>query len=1049
MKKILTLLFSFILVFESYSQTITIGTGTAINGITTPSPVNINRKRNVSQTVYTAAELNAAGALAGDIKKMGYFITNIPIYNIPGYTIQMKHTNNGNAGGNLNGGYTTVKNAFTYAPGQGDWDIIDFDTPFFWNGTQNIVVRICWSAVTPDRDPSGQLRIFNSNRGYKSRTDNNGGSLCGSNPNSRQNVKPQIRFIFESETVWTGATSTDWFTNSNWSANIPIITMDAIIPTGVPNNPNLTGATECNNLILEGTMTLSASGVLNVYQNFTNTGTYIDLGGQTILTGTGPNIVNNSGSLTISNLTFNSDNGGVITGSNITITTELNVYKSTLNTNDLVIIESTATSTARISELITDCFYTLNMQDSWGDGWNGGTLTVFEDGIAIGSYQAYAASTTVTLSLANGSNIQFQYTGGQYENENTYQLIDPLGTQIFADGTSPTTGIVFATTPSCAFTPPITGEIHMQRHIDAGETYWRFFSSAVQGATIGDYEGDFVTAGYTGSLFPNFGWTSIYNYDETQGTGLGYIPVSSTAQAMNPGEGFMVWSGDTITGTQPFDVDISGVANQGNIIMPVTYTNTGNPNEDGWNLIGNPYPSTIDWNSPNWIKNNIASAIQILNPDTKQYATYVNGASTLGGSQFIPSQQAFWVYANGTGANLTATEGVKSAVDQPFFKSSTISPGVNISVSGFGMTDECVIRHVTGAVDAFDYEFDAHKIWANAGPYPHISLINTTNEDLAVHSFDQQYQEFEIPIRTVVYQNGFYDLTFDNLSELDVPCLKLEDTYTGLFYVIEEDQPINFELSDTTLWPRFILHIGRQYETLTENVSCYGDSNGEISIELEENTDIDYIITSNSTLYPGNSNGNPLLLTDLTSGTYVITVPSLQNTCDNTNFTVVVSSPALISATVVIDSETLGNDGSLQLSVNGGTLPYFYNWSNGVETANQTNLSEGTYSVVVTDANGCVFESEYHVNSVLSFTEYELEVPSLEIIYSQVSHELSISGLSSANDVHMFIYDLNGKVVDQHILSAGNTTATIELRNNLSKGIYFVKINETSQKIIY
>ncbi len=38
-----------------------------------------------------------------------------------------------------------------------------------------------------------------------------------------------------------------------------------------------------------------------------DTGTYIDLGGQTILTGVGPNIINNSGALTISNLIINSD----------------------------------------------------------------------------------------------------------------------------------------------------------------------------------------------------------------------------------------------------------------------------------------------------------------------------------------------------------------------------------------------------------------------------------------------------------------------------------------------------------------------------------------------------------------------------------------------------------------------------------------------------------------------------------------------------------------------------------------------------------------------
>ena len=64
------------------------------------------------------------------------------------------------------------------------------------------------------------------------------------------------------------------------------------------------------------------------------------------------------------------------------------------------------------------------------------------------------------------------------------------------------------------------------------------------------------------------------------------------------------------------------------------------------------------------------------------------------------------------------------------------------------------------------------------------------------------------------------------------------------------------------------------------------------------------------------------------------------------------------AAMTVVPSTTIGtcnvNNGSAAVTVSGGIVPYNYNWSNGTNGANMiTGLSAGTYSVIVSDANGC------------------------------------------------------------------------------------------------
>lgn len=180
-----------------------IGSGTSVHGTTTAGPVNIYYRRSVEQFVYTAAELNSYGIFGpASIDQLGWYVVQAPIYNIPGYTIKMKHTTASNVASALGTtGWTTVKNAFTYAPTAGGYDMLLLDQPFVWDGVSNIGVELCWSQVTPTWNSSGTVRYTSTSSGFRySRTDASGSS-CGLTPTGVTVYKPHVQLGYSSTSI--------------------------------------------------------------------------------------------------------------------------------------------------------------------------------------------------------------------------------------------------------------------------------------------------------------------------------------------------------------------------------------------------------------------------------------------------------------------------------------------------------------------------------------------------------------------------------------------------------------------------------------------------------------------------------------------------------------------------------------------------------------------------------------------------------------------------------------------------------------------------------
>lgn len=97
----------------------------------------------------------------------------------------------------------------------------------------------------------------------------------------------------------------------------------------------------------------------------------------------------------------------------------------------------------------TPCDWTIEMQDSYGDGWNGASLSFSFDGFDGGEYTLDGASLTQAVAVPNGSVIDVSFNSGDWDSEVTYQIYDGNGTLVLEDGPTPATGNVLSMTNSC------------------------------------------------------------------------------------------------------------------------------------------------------------------------------------------------------------------------------------------------------------------------------------------------------------------------------------------------------------------------------------------------------------------------------------------------------------------------------------------------------------------------------------------------------------------------------------------------------------------------
>lgn len=144
-------------------------------------------------------------------------------------------------------------------------------------------------------------------------------------------------------------------------------------------------------------------------------------------------------------------------------------------------------------------------------------------------------------------------------------------------------------------------------------------------------------------------------------------------------------------------------------------------------------------------------------------------------------------------------------------------------------------------------------------------------------------------------------------------------------------------------------------------VTCNGANNGSIDITVSAGTP--------AYTYLWNDNNTNEDRSSLAPGTYDVTVTD-NNRC-TVSASVGITEPAALVIQPIITQPTCatnGNDGAISITVNGGTTPYNYAWSNGKTDSANAALGPGNFAVTVTDGNTCTLSDNYQLAYIYDFT---------------------------------------------------------------------------------
>jgi len=349
----------------------------------------------------------------------------------------------------------------------------------------------------------------------------------------------------------------------------------------------------------------------------------------------------------------------------------------------------------------------------------------------------------------------------------------------------------------------------VERYMSGNAEDWHFLSSPVEDQSI---SGTWLPSGTYG----NGTGYDLYLWNEPSSCWIYKLNITSAvnwttvhpASDFTTGRGYLYSVQDT-TSVKEF----AGNLNNGSLNYPLTYSSTVDSLK-GFNLVGNPYPSSIDWKAAaGWTRTMLQATgggydIWIWNQAENNYGVYnSNDAGDQGTnsvSRYIAPMQGYFVRTSADG-NLSMNNSIRVHEGAAnWFKNSV--PENNsfclrvISDAGLG-SDEIKL--------GFDYaenENGAKKLFSNVVTAPSLYMTEKA-ENLSIRYLTNTDENTRVPVNFTPGMDGNYTITcnfdpyrFETVKLLDQKIQKIQD--------IKSDVTYNFKASKTDAANRFILYFG-------------------------------------------------------------------------------------------------------------------------------------------------------------------------------------------------------------------------------------------------
>ncbi|MDB4533889.1 gliding motility-associated C-terminal domain-containing protein [Vicingaceae bacterium] len=625
---------------------------------------------------------------------------------------------------------------------------------------------------------------------------------------------------------------------------------------------------------------------------------------------------------------------------------------------------------------ISCCTFTLDLQDSFGDGWDGASVDVNINGSLFGNFTIAGGNSSIeSISVCDGDLIELSYNSGAFENEHSYTLLDGDGDVLFSATAPPTTGSVFSTTVNCSPSSPIVNYSWSNGETteDLTNLLAGTYSVTIIDPSTGCSAIDSFTVTNT-STFTVFGNTTDDSCNVSSGTIDLNIAGGSTPYTF-------VWSNGATT------EDISGIS-AGN--YSVTITDAANCSSSESFSIGNTSSFSYISSVINDTCNSGTGAINLsLTGGTAPYTFVWNNGATTEDISGLSADNYNVTISDASGCSAVESFTINNIslfnVSESIIGDSCSSSNgsIDLIISGgstpftFAWSNGATTEDISGLsagnysvtiTDASGCSIMKMLTINNTASFTSSGIINDDNCNLGIGAIDLTINS-DAPCCTYTLDmqdsgnswNGASIDVFVNGANIGNYTVFGGGANTGTFDVCDGDTIV-------LVWNTGAFDNEVSYNLLD------GSSNIVFSQGASPSPGPNYFgfaSCPNSTPsvdYIWNNGANTEDISGLNSGTYSVIITDQATGCFITDTFSVINTSSFTYVSVITDDNCNSGLGAIDLTPSGGTTPFTFNWSNGAITEDITGLTSGTYYITITDASNCASVDSFTINNNTSFS---------------------------------------------------------------------------------